>query len=97
MDNISTNKISKYKWNAKPKKLIELKVGKEYVFVFKYGTYTKSKFIKVSPKGYNFLDLNTNECIMKTHLYKPKWETVDKNYFYIDKTQIIIDLESVNV
>lgn len=27
------------------------------------------KFIKVTPKGYNLLDIETNKCIMRHHLY----------------------------
>ena len=27
------------------------------------------RFIKVTPKGYNFLRLDTNKCILKSHLY----------------------------
>ncbi len=27
------------------------------------------KFIKVTPKGYNLLDIKTNKCIMRHHLY----------------------------
>lgn len=85
-------------WNAKPKKIIELILGKEYIFVFKHGGYTKTKFIKVSPKGYNFLELNTSRCVLNSHLYKSKFHTNEgKNLFFIDKSQIIIDLETVNI
>lgn len=30
------------------------------------------KFIKVTEKGYNFLDVRTNTCILKQHLYRSK-------------------------
>lgn len=30
----------------------------------------KLKFIKVTPKGFNFLDENTNKCIFPKHFYK---------------------------
>jgi hypothetical protein len=31
------------------------------------------KFIQVTPKGFNLLNLKTNKCILKHHLYSPTW------------------------
>lgn len=31
------------------------------------------KFIQVTPKGFNLLDVQTNKCILKRHLYDNKW------------------------
>lgn len=51
-----------------------LDLGKEYLIHF--GPFPnvkhirKVKFIKTTAKGYNFLDIETNKCILKRHLYK---------------------------
>jgi hypothetical protein len=34
------------------------------------------KFIKVTPKGYNLLDIKTNKCIIKGHLYSRNFSNV---------------------
>jgi len=36
------------------------------------------KFIKVTPKGFNFLNIETSQCIMKRHLYARNMK--DKQY-----------------
>lgn len=54
-----------------------------YIRNFKLGhIYTdtglrKLKFIKVTPKGFNLLDLETNRCIMNKHLYSRNWYNKD--------------------
>jgi len=58
------------------RKLIELKLGETYVI--NWGEENKPpriicKFIKVTRCGYNFLDLNTNSCILRHHLYPSKY------------------------
>lgn len=54
----------------------KLDLGKEYFLSFgiikdrKDLKYAKRvKLIKATAKGYNFLDVTTNKCIMKRHLY----------------------------
>ena len=50
-----------------------LSLGEEYIVTTRYfGKITGSKacrFIKVTTKGFNLLDLETNRTILKTHLY----------------------------
>jgi hypothetical protein len=31
------------------------------------------RFIKVTPKGFNLLDLESNRCFFKQHLYSREW------------------------
>ena len=31
------------------------------------------KFIQVTPKGFNFLNIRTNKCLLKRHLFKSKY------------------------
>lgn len=45
----------------------------------------KLRFIKTTPKGFNFLDENTNKCIFPQHFYKSN--TVGK--FFINSKIII--------
>ena len=35
------------------------------------------RFVKVTPKGFNLLDLETSKCILKQHLYDSKWTGKD--------------------
>lgn len=45
------------------------------------GSYEKEcKFIKVTPKGYNLLNIKTNKCILKRHIYKVKGK--ENTYWY---------------
>lgn len=48
-----------------------LQLGREYNFRWPFSPHWKRrvKFIQVTPKGYNFLDLETNKCILRKHLY----------------------------
>ncbi len=47
-------------------------LGAEYLLDGKCGFKTL-KFIKVTPKGFNLIDINTNKCFFKTHLYSKIW------------------------
>ena len=31
--------------------------------------WTQVKFIKVTPKGFNFLNVETNKCMLRSHVY----------------------------
>lgn len=43
------------------------------------------KFIKVTEKGFNFLDIETSKCILKRHLYSKKYS----NTFIPDNITLI--------
>ena len=64
----------------------ELILGNDYVvFWSNYHGCTPIrtvKFIKVTAKGYNFLDLKTNTCVLKNHLYKNKDGIFFKNLLF---------------
>ena len=51
----------------------EMKLGSDYM-VRLDGKWYLCRFVKVTRKGFNLLDLKTNKCIIKPrHLYAPKW------------------------
>jgi len=47
---------------------IELTLGEEYMVGFS-NTMAKCRLIKTTAKGFNFLNLETNKCVLKQHLY----------------------------
>jgi hypothetical protein len=56
-------------------KHLKVKLG-EYYKVHSRGTgpYGRiGKLIKVTPKGFNLLDEETNQCLLSHHLYCKKW------------------------
>jgi hypothetical protein len=55
----------------RPKKL---KLGKHYVIWFGYKNKMMCKFIQPTKCGFNFLNLDTNKCILRQHLYPSKCE-----------------------
>lgn len=72
-------------------RLDHFELGSNYQIKFPAGNFVNVRFIKVTPCGYNFLNLETNKCLLKRHLYKDKWKS--KN-LCISLFQII--LKSVN-
>lgn len=48
-------------------------------------TTTGHKFIQVTPKGYNFLDIDKNKCIFEKHFYRSN----KTKKFFIPKKIII--------
>jgi hypothetical protein len=49
-----------------------LKLGKEYLLSFyNYKHGYRCKLIKVTKCGYNLLNIETNKCMLKQHLYVP--------------------------
>ncbi len=70
-----------------PKKL---KLGKHYVVSWHYNNKTICKFIQVTKCGYNFLNLDTNKCILKNHVYLSTCEKhSDDTYFWINKNMYV--------
>ena len=50
-------------------------------------TTTGNRFIQVTPKGFNFLDVKNHKCIFKGHFYRS-----NKNKkFFIQKKLIILE------
>lgn len=67
----------------------ELELGKHYISTFYRNKSIIVKFIKVTKCGYNFLNINTNECILKQHLYPIKHDKNNRT-FYLNKNFRII-------
>jgi len=54
------------------------KLGQEYVLITD-GRYNgvKVKFIQVTTKGFNLLNLETSKCLLQRHLYSKEWINKD--------------------
>jgi len=63
MKNLFTNNI------RRPRKLY---LGQDYIMSWPYKKYMLCRFIQPTNKGYNFLNLETNKCILPRHLYPSK-------------------------
>ena len=50
-----------------PKRKYTFTLGEIYIVVA--GGKRRCQFIKVTPKGFNLLDLDRSKCIIKNHLY----------------------------
>lgn len=48
-------------------------LGSEFLFSWSGSAYKRVRLIKVTPKGYNLLDLESNNCILKTHMYHSEY------------------------
>lgn len=65
----------------RPKKLF---LGEEFIVSIGAVKPRHCRFIKVTEKGYNFLNLKTNVCILKNHLYQSKAANhIEGNWFFI--------------
>lgn len=52
---------------------LPVKLGEQFIYKFNRTHTCVVKFIKVTPKGFNFLNVETNKCILKRHVYDPNW------------------------
>ena len=68
--------MNKHEWYYIIRKL---ELGKDYNVWFYFNKKMNCRFIKVTAKGYNFLNLETNKCILKHHLSQ---STKDKDMFF---------------
>ena len=55
----------------------EFILGNYYYIGFIRGRARCCKFIKVTPKGFNFLDVSTSKCVFTKHFYAPKYSGRD--------------------
>lgn len=57
-------------------KSFPFELGKIYTFSFCYYSYHSFfvKFIQTTEKGFNLLDIRSNKCILKKHIYKNKYD-----------------------
>jgi hypothetical protein len=91
MDNIREIRRLDFLKNRKP---IKLKLGEHYSVRFSWNRPRICKFIKVTDKGYNFLNLKTNKCILYARLYRSscEWHKSD-DWFWIDKRFIVCEFK----
>lgn len=54
------------------RKPINLELGSHYIVFWDYNKKMTCRFIQTTPKGFNFLNLETSKCILPTHLYRSK-------------------------
>lgn len=58
--------ISDNGWRARP---MTLTIGQDISVNIWRCNSPNCRFIKVTPKGFNILDLDTNRCILRKHIY----------------------------
>ena len=64
----------------------QLNFGSHYIVYYNYNNKMTCKFIQPTRCGFNFLDLNTNKCILKQHLYPSKCENhLSEDWFWINE------------
>lgn len=51
-------------------------LGNDYIVYYPRRTAI-CRFIKVTRKGFNFVDLTTSRCIFKRHVYAPKYSHME--------------------
>jgi hypothetical protein len=72
-----------------PKKL---RLGNNYIIWFDYKNKMVCKFIQPTRCGFNFLNLDSNKCILPHHLYPSKSENHKSgDWFWINKSMNIED------
>ena len=65
---------------------VKLELGKDYLVYYTYKKKMKCRFIQPTRCGFNFLDLETNKCILPKHLYPSKCENhLNEKWFWISK------------
>ena len=70
----------------------KLKLGNEYYLKFKWGNGVKCKFIQPTKRGFNFLNIETNKCVLRQHLYQSKCENhLSETWFFINETITIYE------
>lgn len=84
--------MDKSEFIMKPsRKLIKLQLGKEYIVWFNYKTKYKCRFIQPTNFGFNFLNLETNKCLLKRHLYPSKYENHSSGDWFFINEQLKIE------
>lgn len=70
-------------------------------FIFTYRGFYPREVILIQPteKGYNFLDVNTNKCVLKRHLYPDK-NTLEKEnslLFWLNEDIWLVNSPSIKI
>jgi hypothetical protein len=58
---------------------IDLVLGEHYLVNWAFKKEIEVKFIRCTEKNFNFLNIETNKCVLKQHLYKNKKGQLWKN------------------
>ena len=71
----------------------DLELGKTYTISVRLDngyviTTTGFRFIQVTPKGFNFLDVNNHRCVFKGHFYRSK---KNNKFFIVENLKIITE------
>ena len=65
---------------------VKLLLGTDYTVWFSYKHKKSCRFIKVTKCGYNLLNMDTNKCILKQHLYPSKYKNHSSgDWFFINE------------
>ena len=77
-----------------PRRPVQLILGKHYIVYYDYKNKSICKFIQPTKCGFNFLNLETNKCIIKSHLYPSKCENhISGNWYFVNNN---LKIEEVN-
>ena len=65
------------------RKLIFLELGEDYLVSMWGKPASVCRLIQPTPKGFNLLDLETNKCVLRFHLYPWKKITTVLHFLFI--------------
>jgi hypothetical protein len=68
---------------------IDIELGQEYILNWWRHRNIHCKFIQVTPKGFNFVDLKTNKCFIYPHFYQVKDKPMR---FFVHKNLLLVKL-----
>lgn len=74
---------------------VKLTLGKHYVVTF-YKQLKICKFIKVTAKGYNLLDLDSNICFLRKHVYPIKHKGEPTEMFWVHNSIGVFENKNLN-
>lgn len=68
----------------KMRRPVKLNLGKDHTIRFGHGNIVKGKLIQATRCGFNFLNEETNRCVLNKHLYKSKCENhLSEDWFFV--------------
>lgn len=74
------------------RKPIRLILGKHYIVYYDYRHKMVCKFIQPTKCGFNLLNLETNKCILKQHLYPSKCDNHSSGEWFWVNDKIKIEI-----
>lgn len=74
----------------------QLKLGEDYFIGYGNNKLFPCKFIKPTKCGFNFLNIKTNKCILKQHLYPSKCDNHKSgDWFWLDERFIVSKINNM--